>query len=243
MKGSSIEFREVVIHRSRPDGSSFYVLREVSFVIPGGARVAVVGASGSGKTSLLRLINRLDDPQSGAVLIGGKDVLSFPAPGLRRQVGFVFQQPRLFDGTVVENLNRPLVLAGWPLLSRQDAIGALERVDLSSSILDSHARELSVGQQQRVVIARSLVLNPQVLLLDEPTSALDQRSAALILDLLVALNLADGITMMMVTHSVEHASHFGGHSLALREGEARVLDDIDSAVEWALAPDETDLLA
>lgn len=232
--GWDICFREVSLTRFRPDGTELKLLDRVSFTIPSGARVVVVGPSGAGKTSLLRLINRLDEVDSGTILLNSVDIRDIDAPALRRDVGIVFQQPRLFDATVLENLNRPLEIAGRPQLEAQEGIAALGRMDLPGSILQSHARELSVGQQQRVAIARALVLEPEVLLLDEPTSALDERSAAIILRLLIDLNETAGLTMVMVTHTAEHARIFGGIALALRDGQARLETDSETALAWAL---------
>lgn len=238
--GWDVRFQDVCLTRVRPDGTAVVILDDVSFAIPGGARVVVVGPSGAGKTSLLRLINRLDDVDSGTIRLDGADIQSMDAPQLRRAVGIVFQQPRLFDATVLENLNRPLELAGRPAMGAAEGVAALRRMDLPGSILESHARELSVGQQQRVAIARALVLEPEVLLLDEPTSALDERSAAIILQLLVDLNGSDELTMIMVTHTADHARSFGGMALALRNGEVQLEADIDAALTWALEADASE---
>ena len=235
--GWDVRFEDVSLTRVRPDGTVLELLDGVSFTIPCGARVVVVGPSGAGKTSLLRLINRLDEVDAGTILLNDIDIHDMDAPELRRAVGIVFQQPHLFDATVSENRSRPLELAGRPPLDKVDAIAALRRLDLPESILESHARDLSVGQQQRVAIARALVLEPEVLLLDEPTSALDERSAAIILRLLVELNESSGITMIMVTHTASHAHAFGGLALALRDGEARLDLDVSPAIEWALGPE------
>lgn len=230
----SIAFENVTASRRRPNGEALVILDRVTFAIAAGARVAVIGPSGSGKTTLLRLMNRLDDPDEGKITLGSTGIDQIPTPELRRRVGMVFQQPHLFDASIHHNLSRPLQLAGKPDLTRSEAALALKRVNLSESHLDNHSRDLSVGQQQRVALARALVLEPEVLLLDEPTSALDPRSAEAILHLLVDLAAEMGITVIMVSHTIDQASMFADQILAVCEGEARMYDDVSPAVEWAL---------
>ena len=230
----TIAFVNVVKTRERPDGQVLRVLDRVSFSLDTSQRIAIIGPSGSGKSTLLRLINRLDDPDEGQILIDGVDVREEFPPDLRRRVGMVFQQPHLSDTTVYENLNRPLSIARRAPLSRDDAVKALMRVDLPENLLDVSTRELSMGQQQRVAIARALVLEPKVLLLDEPTSALDPRSADVILTLLRNLAGSLGITILMVSHTLEQAERFAETVLAVRDGTVRVFDDVTEAAEWSM---------
>lgn len=234
----SIDFESVTASRQRPNGETFVILDHVTFAIPSGSRVAVIGPSGSGKTTLLRLMNRLDDPDEGSIYLDGTAIDRIPAPELRRRVGMVFQQPHLFDASIHDNLNRPLQLAGKPGLTRPEAAKALERVGLPEHYLDNHSRDLSIGQQQRVALARALVLEPEVLLLDEPTSALDPRSAEAILQLFVQLAADLGITVIMVSHTIDQAELFANCVLAVHEGNVRTYDNVSEAVEWAL-PVET----
>lgn len=230
-----ITFDTVTVSRRRPSGESFSVLDHVSFTIPAGRRVAIIGRSGAGKTTMLRLINRLDNPDAGSISIGEVDIREIDPPHLRRRVGMLFQQPRLFDATIRENLDRPLLLAGRHPLTEATAISALRDVDLPATILGSHSRDLSLGQQQRVALARALVLEPEILLLDEPTSALDPQSADVILALLRTLQVRRTMTMLLVTHLVEHARTFADGFLALRDGAVRLGDTLESATDWALA--------
>jgi putative ABC transport system ATP-binding protein len=230
----SVAFNNVTVSRRRPNGDEIVILHDVSFSIPSGTRVAVIGPSGSGKTTLLRLLNRLDDPDEGGISLGETPVDQIPTPELRRRVGMVFQQPHLFDATILDNLNRPLRLAGRPDLTRADAARALSRVGLAEHYLDNHSRDLSIGQQQRVALARALVLEPEVLLLDEPTSSLDPRSAEAILHLLMDLASDLGITVIMVSHTIDQAETFADQVLAVCGGEVRVYGSVSEAVEWAL---------
>jgi putative ABC transport system ATP-binding protein len=230
----SIAFENITASRQRPNGETLVILDHVSFAIPSGARVAVIGPSGSGKTTLLRLMNRLDDPEEGSISLGDTAIDQIPTPELRRRVGMVFQQPHLFDASIHDNLNRPLRLAGRPDLTCADAAAALSRVGLPEHLLDNHSRDLSIGQQQRVALARALVLEPEVLLLDEPTSSLDPRSAEAILHLFIDLASDLGITVIMVSHTIDQAEMFADRVLAVRGGEVRMYDSVSEAVEWAL---------
>jgi ABC-type methionine transport system ATPase subunit len=216
------------------------VLDNVSFALDSASRVAIIGPSGGGKTTLLRLINRLDDPDRGQILLDGIDVRSLYPPDLRRRVGMVFQQPFLSDATVRENLNRPLSLAGRDDLTNDAAEDALRQVNLPVNLLDINTRELSVGQQQRVAIARALVLQPGVLLLDEPTSALDLRSAEFILRLLSDLAESLLIMVIMVRHTIEQAAAFADRVLAVRDGQVKVFDDLSAAVDWSMPAEATE---
>jgi ABC-type methionine transport system ATPase subunit len=222
------------VTRPQPSGGRTVILDGVSFRLAAGSRVAIVGPSGAGKTTLLRLINRLDEPDAGRILLDETDIRALPAPQLRRRVGMLFQQPFLFDGSIRDNLARPLQLTGSQTLSDSQAHAALMQVDLSADILDRHSRDISGGQRQRVALARALLLEPDVLLLDEPTSALDYRAADHILRLLVRLNEAVSTSMLMVSHSIEQAALFCTQVLALRDGQARLFDDLDAAVAWSM---------
>jgi putative ABC transport system ATP-binding protein len=158
--------------------------------IPARKLTVLVGPSGAGKTTLLRLLNRLDDPDGGAVLFAGRDVRSYDVLELRRRIQVVGQVPVTFPGTVADNIGAP-------------AEALLARVGLSSALARREADRLSVGEAQRMCLARSLALDPEVLALDEPTSALDTASRAGIEDLIAGL-ARSGLTVVMVTHDPRH---------------------------------------
>ena len=145
------------------------VLRDVRARLPVGAS-SLLGPSGSGKSTLLRLLNRLADPDSGRVLYEGRDVREYDPLALRREVSLVPQLPALIEGTVHDNVAYGPRLAGRSFNARS----CLELAGLDPAYEDRDASKLSVGEQQRVMLARALALEPRVLLLDEPTSALDQ---------------------------------------------------------------------
>jgi len=190
-----IEYRDV-----RVDGDDGPIVAGFSAGIPAGRLTVMVGPSGAGKTTLLRLLNRLDDPDGGAVYLAGQDVRSYDVLDLRRRVQVVGQVPVTFPGTVADNL---LLAAPAADGVRADAAGCLARVGLDPALAGREADRLSVGEAQRLALARSLALLPEVLALDEPTSALDTASKAGIVSLI--RGLADsGLTIVMVTHDPAH---------------------------------------
>jgi putative ABC transport system ATP-binding protein len=187
---SLIEYRDV-----RVDGDDGPIVTGFSADVPAGRLTVIVGPSGAGKTTLLRLLNRLDDPDDGAVLFGGRDVRSYDVLDLRRRVQVVGQVPVTFPGTVAENLGEPHSAATAALLAR---------VGLDPGLATREADRLSVGEAQRLCLARSLALHPEVLALDEPTSALDTASKAGIVALIAGL-AEGGLTVVMVTHDPAQA--------------------------------------
>lgn len=174
------------------DGAA--VLSDIDAELPAGRVVVVAGPSGSGKSSLLRLCNRLEAPGSGRVRFEGVDVASMDVRDLRRRVGMVFQRPTPFPGTVRDNL-----VVADPALDDAGAVALLASVGLDAEFLDRDATTLSGGEAQRVCAARSLATRPDVLLMDEPTSALDEDAARGIESL--ARSLVDtGVSVVWVTH-------------------------------------------
>jgi putative ABC transport system ATP-binding protein len=165
--------------------------------------VVVVGPSGSGKSSLLRLLNRLDVPASGTVRIDGVDLATMDPTVLRRRVAMVFQRPVPLPGTVADNLR-----VAAPELTDDAVAEALTRVGLDPALADRDARELSGGEAQRMGLARSLATEPEVVLFDEPTSSLDHESAARIEELAIAL-CDQGIGVIWVTHDRAQRDRLG----------------------------------
>ena len=188
------------------------VLDRVTARFPRGRVTAVVGPSGAGKTSLLRCLNRLEEPGRGRVLLDGVDVRTIDPTALRRRVGMIFQTPVLFEGGVKANL-----AYGLGSVERSRLADALEAAGLEDSFLSRDSSALSVGQAQRVCIARSLVRNPEVLLMDEPTSALDRDAAARVERLIVDL-VERGLTIVLVTHNFEQAKRVAANAILLIGG-------------------------
>lgn len=154
------------------------VLDGINLEIEKGKLTALIGPSGAGKTSLLRLLNRLDDPASGQIFYCSQPITEYQVQTLRLQVGFVFQTPVMFPGTVADNLRAALELAGKPVIDSDDLIvETLRLAEIDVSLAPRDGAQLSIGQKQRVNIARALMTAPEVLLMDEPTSALDPETA------------------------------------------------------------------
>jgi putative ABC transport system ATP-binding protein len=198
----------------------------VSLDIREGEFVAIMGSSGSGKSTMMNLIGALDVPTSGELRIDGREISTLSTDELadlrNRTFGFVFQQFNLLPRTpALKQVMLPLIYA-HPRPSDPEALAAhrLAQVGLQDR-MDHHPRQLSGGQQQRVAIARALVNNPKILLADEPTGALDSKTSDDIMQLFAKLN-KDGITVILVTHEPEIAA-WARRRIAFRDG--RIVDD------------------
>jgi UDP-glucose/iron transport system ATP-binding protein len=211
------------------------VLRDVSVHLPVGAS-SVVGPSGSGKSTLLRLLNRLADPDSGRVVYEGTDVRERDPLELRREVSLVPQLPALIDGTVHDNVAYGPRLAGHSF----DARSCLELAGLDPAFEDRDSSKLSVGEQQRVMLARALALNPRVLLLDEPTSALDQTARDAVEGTLRSLRARTALSIVVVTHDMEQANRLAEYVVRIDAG--RVIAQ-GSAAEVLAEPTEPAIAA
>jgi putative ABC transport system ATP-binding protein len=203
--------------------SQIPAVNDVSFSIGSGEFVALLGSSGSGKSSLLNLIAGLDTPTGGSVAVAGRDLARMSREELARYrrstVGMVFQSFNLVAAmTVLENVELPMRFAEVPREHRMDrARTALERVGLGHR-LDHRPSELSGGEQQRASLARALVNSPSLLLADEPTGNLDSRTGSEIMDLIHNINL-EGTTVLMVTHERPLAERYASRFIFLRDGK------------------------
>ncbi len=197
-------------------------LRGVSTVIERGEFVAVMGASGSGKSTFLNILGFLDRPTRGRYLFQGRDVTALSADARaeirNRETGFVFQNFNLLPrATVVENVELPLFYGPLPYAEqRPRAVAVLTALGLSDRAF-YYPNQLSGGQQQRVAIARALVSQPSLLLADEPTGNLDSAASKALMDLLVNLNGERGLTIVLVTHEPEIAA-YARRVLQFRDG-------------------------
>jgi putative ABC transport system ATP-binding protein len=202
-------------------GETVHALRGVSFDVPEGDYISIMGPSGSGKSTLLNLLGCLDRPTAGSYFLGGEDVARMNDDQLSEtratRIGFVFQSFNLLPAlTVVENIEMPLYYSGGiNAEARQRCIELARLVGLGQR-LDHRPAQLSGGQQQRVAIARSLVNNPRFMLADEPTGNLDTATTVEILDLLERLN-DEGRTIILVTHETEVAERTA-RTIMLRDG-------------------------
>ncbi len=208
-----IEARNVSVRLSGEE-----ILKGVSTVVPEGEIFTIIGPSGAGKSTFLRTLNRLIETEEGEVLLDGESVKDIEPRELRRRVGMVFQIPVAFSGTVEEN-----VLMGPELVDRTepDVSVLLSKVGLGDHFLNRKASELSVGEQQRMCIARALANDPEVLLMDEPTSSLDPASSRKIESLVKDLKAAEGLTLVMVSHDMEQSKRIGDWTMMMKEGEVR----------------------
>jgi D-methionine transport system ATP-binding protein len=201
-----------------PIGASF-ILQDISFSLNPGDRVALVGASGAGKTTLLRLLNRLSDPTSGQITLENHSYAQIPPLQLRRQVALVPQEPRLLGMTVAEALAYPLILQRLPPSEIQQRVAIeCQRFKIPEQWRDRNELQLSLGQRQLCAIARSLILQPQVLLLDEPTSALDVGTATHVLQVLHELSDRAHTAILMINHHLEQVEHWCDRLLYLEHG-------------------------
>jgi ABC-type methionine transport system ATPase subunit len=197
------------------------VLREVTLDLPRTAITALVGPSGAGKTSLLRLLNRLGDPSGGEISFNGRPITSYPIGALRRRVGFVFQTASMFPGTVADNLAVAVALretTNTGLPAPPDPLVVLDAVGLDATYAGREAARLSGGEQQRVGIARALMTRPEVLLLDEPTAALDPEVAERLLATIAGLTREHGVSVVMVTHRLAEARQVSTYTVMLEAG-------------------------
>lgn len=200
----------------------FQALKNVSLDVALGERVVVCGPSGSGKSTLIRCINRLEAHEKGQITVDGTTLTDAPADldKIRGSVGMVFQQFNLFPHlSVLDNLclGPKRVLGLTPTQARERAMKHLERVQIPDQA-DKFPRQLSGGQQQRVAIARSLCMEPKILLFDEPTSALDPEMIAEVLDVMSEL-ASSGMTMIVVTHEMGFARRVADRMVFMDKGE------------------------
>ena len=201
------------------------VVDKVSFSVKEGQTLVLLGTSGSGKTTCLRMINRLVHPDGGRVLIDGKDPSKLNPVELRRNIGYVIQQAGLFPHlTVAQNIEIVPQLKGWDKAKRQDrARELLSLLGLSSSLSDRLPKALSGGQQQRIGIARALAADPGLVLLDEPFGALDPITRRNIQNEFLRLPALKEKTLIMVTHDVQEAFRLGDQIALLDEGKLQQL--------------------
>lgn len=208
------------------------ILQGLSFDLAAAEMVGLVGPSGAGKSSLMRLLNRLSDRSGGTLSFQGKPIEQIPILQLRQQVTLVNQESRLLGMTVADALHYPLRLRGMaPQLASDRVQQWLERLQIPTDWLGRTELELSVGQRQRVAVARGLVIQPLVLLLDEPTSALDIGQSERLLDQLQTLAQEHHTTVVMANHQLEWVERSCNRILALQQGQLAG-DWASDKVDW-----------
>ena len=215
------------------------VLDHMNTTICKGDVIAIVGPSGCGKSTFIRCLNRLERAQSGQIIFEGQDILDKKTDinKVRERIGMVFQQFNLFPNmTVKENITMaPVLLKGR---SRQEAdkraMELLERVGLSDKA-DAYPNNLSGGQMQRIAIARTMAMNPDVILFDEPTSALDPEMVGEVLEIMMEL-ARDGMTMIVVTHEMGFAREVANRVMFIDEKHIKEEADPEEFFEHPKAP-------
>jgi len=200
----------------------FHVLHDVNLTVGQGERIVICGPSGSGKSTLIRCINRLEEHQSGRIIVEGVELTNDlrKIDEIRREVGMVFQNFNLFPHlSILENCTlAPIWVRKMPKREAEEvAMHYLTRVKIPEQA-HKYPGQLSGGQQQRVAIARALCMNPKIMLFDEPTSALDPEMVKEVLDTMVAL-ARDGMTMLCVTHEMNFAKQVADRVIFMDRGE------------------------
>ena len=209
-----------VNHLSKSFGTH-EVLKDIDFSVKKGDVTSIIGASGSGKSTMLRCINLLENPTSGEILYHGENVVrrGFNVPSYRSRVGMVFQSFNLFNNmTVLENciVGQVKVLKKDREEARRHAMYYLDKVGMAPYI-NAKPRQISGGQKQRVAIARALAMDPEVLLFDEPTSALDPEMVGEVLSVMQSL-AQEGMTMLVVTHEMAFARDVSNRVVYMNQG-------------------------
>ena len=228
-----IELRDVYKIYSEGLESEVRALDGVSLTIDRGEFAAVVGQSGSGKSTMMNVLGCLDIPTRGTYLLNGTDVRDLTDKELSRirnkEIGFIFQQYNLIqDLTVLENVELPLIYQGVPADDRRDlALEALERVGLSGRT-KHRPSQMSGGQQQRVAIARAIATRPAIVMADEPTGALDSRTGLEVLAFLQKLN-REGTTIILITHDNGIAATA---RRCVRLADGKIVEDRAQEVDW-----------
>ena len=212
-----IEFREIQKKYGQEE-----VIKEHSFKIEDGELFVLVGQSGSGKTTTLKMINRLVEADSGSIFIDGKDITSIPLRKLRLDIGYVLQSIALFPNlTVRENIELIPEMKKWQTAKRhKESDELLEKVGLEAlKYKDRYPIELSGGEQQRVGILRAIIAQPKILLMDEPFSALDPISRKSLQMLTKSLHKEFNMTIVFVTHDMSEALDIADRICVMKEGE------------------------
>jgi len=194
-------------------------LKNVTFQVEKGDLLTVVGPSGAGKTTLLRLIDRLEEPDAGELSLDGKGYTSLAPQNIRSKIGMVFQNPVLFNTTVFNNIAYSLRFRGLPEEDTLRRVNSILDVLRLSDTKERRALTLSGGEAQRVSLARSLVYEPQLLLLDEPTANLDPYNVSIIEEVLTNSNRENDTTIIVVTHNIFQAKRIAKKVAFILNGE------------------------
>lgn len=239
-KTATIRLENITVARQNRQGAVQNILNGISFATRSGEVTAIIGPSGGGKSTLIRLINRLDDPASGSIYLHGTDITAMDPLQLRRQIAMVLQKPFMFEGTVLANLQRPFLYRqeSLPAAESAEVLNVLELVRLAVNLINRDARTLSLGEQQRVNLARALITRPQVLLLDEPTSALDRPTTDRLAATLKEVCRVRELAVILVSHDLRLVENTADRLIYLEAG--RILE-MGDAIELLTHPGSPEL--
>jgi putative ABC transport system ATP-binding protein len=200
------------------------ILTDISFSIQAGDSIGIIGPSGSGKSSLFRLLNLLMSPTQGQIFYRNKNIQEYAPTELRRRVSYILQKPYLIGNTVKENLVYPYQLLNQkPNLEEINSY--LTKVNLSTTILEKKNTALSGGEQQRIALIRSLLIKPEIILLDEVTAALDEENTLLLEKLIINEQQIHNITLLFITHNKSQAKRLAKKIIYLEAGKIHFFGD------------------
>lgn len=233
---TAIEFRDVT---KTFKGASYPAVDHVSLTVNEGECITILGSSGCGKTTLLKMINRLYEPDSGSIILFGEDISTVDVVKVRRRIGYVIQQIGLFPHyTVGENIATVPKLLGWDkekIALRVDEL--LNLVGLEpKEFRDRYPAQLSGGQQQRIGLARALAVDPKIMLMDEPFGAIDSITREKLQDELLTLHREMGKTILFVTHDIEEAFKLGDRVIIMNEGKILQFDTPEAIIRQPADP-------
>lgn len=232
----AIEFRDVT---KAFKGASYSAVDHVSLTVNEGEFITILGSSGCGKTTLLKMINRLYEPDSGSIILFGEDISTVDVVKVRRRIGYVIQQIGLFPHyTVGENIATVPKLLGWD--KEKIALRVDELLNLVSlepkEFRDRYPAQLSGGQQQRIGLARALAVDPKIMLMDEPFGAIDSITREKLQDELLTLHREMGKTILFVTHDIEEAFKLGDRVIIMNEGKILQFDTPEAIIRQPADP-------
>ncbi len=232
----AIEFKNV---SKTFKGSGYPAVNDVSLTVNEGEFVTILGSSGCGKTTLLKMVNRLYEPDSGSIILFGEDISTVDVVKVRRRIGYVIQQIGLFPHyTVGDNIATVPKLLKWDkakIDARVDELLTLVGLE-PREFRDRYPAQLSGGQQQRVGLARALAVDPKIMLMDEPFGAVDSITREKLQDELVRLHKETGKTFLLVTHDIEEAFKLGDRVLIMNEGTIRQFDTPEAIIRHPADP-------
>lgn len=215
-----LEFRNVSFGYNHDEN----ILHKLSLTAWEKEIVVILGQSGYGKSTLLKLGNRLLEASDGTILYKGTDIHTISPLVLRKEIAYLSQIPCLLEGTVESNLLLPFRKNELPHDMKNQIIAMLHLTGLNESFLQRPSHELSVGEKQRIALARTLINRPSVLLLDEPTTALDEENARILIHSLKQIIRENAISMLVVTHQLDFAKRLGNRFLVLENGRVKEIE-------------------